>query len=93
MTEEAEPLRAEHPAENGDAGGRRDFLTPVTASFAAVGLGAIVWPFVSSDGPGGRRAGAGDDGVDLSPVAVGQAVTVVWRGKPVFARDRPPRSS
>ncbi len=87
------PLRAEQPAENGGAGGRRDFLTPVTASFAAVGVGAFVWPFVPSDGPGGRRARAGEDGVDLSPVAVGQAATVVWRGKPVFARHRTPRSS
>ena len=26
--------------------------------------------------------------VDLTPIAVGQAVTVVWRGKPVFVRHR-----
>jgi ubiquinol-cytochrome c reductase iron-sulfur subunit len=26
--------------------------------------------------------------VDLSPIQVGQAVTVVWRGKPVFIRHR-----
>ena len=26
--------------------------------------------------------------VDLSPVEVGQAITVVWRGKPVFVRRR-----
>jgi ubiquinol-cytochrome c reductase iron-sulfur subunit len=26
--------------------------------------------------------------VDIEPIAVGQAVTVVWRGKPVFVRRR-----
>jgi len=26
--------------------------------------------------------------VDLAPVAVGQAITVMWRGKPVFIRHR-----
>jgi ubiquinol-cytochrome c reductase iron-sulfur subunit len=29
--------------------------------------------------------------VELSPVQVGQAVTVVWRGKPVFVRHRTPQ--
>jgi len=29
--------------------------------------------------------------VDLSPIPVGAAVTVVWRGKPVFVRHRTPQ--
>jgi len=29
--------------------------------------------------------------VDLSPVEVGQSITVVWRGKPVFIRHRTPK--
>ncbi len=28
--------------------------------------------------------------VDLTPIAVGQAITVTWRGKPVFVRRRTP---
>ena len=28
--------------------------------------------------------------VDLSPVKQGQAITVMWRGKPVFIRNRTP---
>ena len=28
--------------------------------------------------------------VDLAPVPVGQAITVVWRGKPIFVRNRTP---
>jgi ubiquinol-cytochrome c reductase iron-sulfur subunit len=28
--------------------------------------------------------------VDLAPVQLGQAITVVWRGKPVFVRHRTP---
>jgi ubiquinol-cytochrome c reductase iron-sulfur subunit len=27
---------------------RRDFLSLVTASFAAVGVGALAWPFISA---------------------------------------------
>jgi hypothetical protein len=29
--------------------------------------------------------------VDLSPIEVGQAITVVWRGKPIFIRHRTPQ--
>jgi ubiquinol-cytochrome c reductase iron-sulfur subunit len=34
-------------------------------------------------------AGATVD-VDLTPVAVGQAITIMWRGKPLFIRRRTP---
>ena len=72
-------------------GARRDFLTLVTASVAAVGAGAAVWPFVSSMGPARDVLALSTTEVDLSPIAVGQAVTVVWRGKPVFVRHRTPQ--
>jgi ubiquinol-cytochrome c reductase iron-sulfur subunit len=87
------PAGAPHDAENsqGHAGEtRRDFLTLTTAAFAAVGVGAVVWPFISSMNPARDVLALASTEVDLSPIAVGQAVTVVWRGKPVFVRHRTP---
>jgi ubiquinol-cytochrome c reductase iron-sulfur subunit len=67
---------------------RRDFLKLSTAAFAAVGAGAVVWPFISSMNPARDVLALASTEVDLSPIATGQAVTVMWRGKPVFVRNR-----
>jgi ubiquinol-cytochrome c reductase iron-sulfur subunit len=67
---------------------RRDFLKLTTGAFAAVGVGAIAWPFISSMNPARDVLALASTEVDLSPVASGQAVTVMWRGKPVFVRNR-----
>jgi ubiquinol-cytochrome c reductase iron-sulfur subunit len=67
---------------------RRDFLYLVAGSFAAVGVGAMVWPFISSMNPARDVLALSTTEVDLTPVATGSAVTVVWRGKPVFVRNR-----
>jgi ubiquinol-cytochrome c reductase iron-sulfur subunit len=69
---------------------RRDFLLLVTASFAAVGVGAMAWPFISSMNPARDVLALSTTEVDLSPIAAGSAVTVMWRGKPVFVRNRTP---
>lgn len=83
---------APHGAPHGTPAGktRRDFLTLTTAAFAAVGVGAVVWPFISSMNPARDVLALASTDVDLSPIAVGQAITVVWRGKPVFVRHRTP---
>jgi len=70
---------------------RRDFLNLVTASFAAVGVGAIAWPFINSMQPARDVLALASTDVDLAPIAVGQAVTVMWRGKPIFVRSRTPQ--
>ena len=67
---------------------RRDFLTLVTASFAAVGVGAVAWPFIASLQPARDVLALASTEVDLAPIAEGQAITVMWRGKPVFVRHR-----
>jgi ubiquinol-cytochrome c reductase iron-sulfur subunit len=67
---------------------RRDFLKLSTAAFAAVGVGAVAWPFVSSMNPARDVLALASTEVDLTPIASGQAVTVMWRGKPVFVRNR-----
>ncbi|MBC4017287.1 ubiquinol-cytochrome c reductase iron-sulfur subunit [Siccirubricoccus deserti] len=67
---------------------RRDFLQLVTGAFAAVGVGAVVWPFISSMNPARDVLALSTTEVDLTPIATGSAVTVMWRGKPVFVRNR-----
>lgn len=78
---------AAHPA---DGSTRRDFLSLSTAAFAAVGVGALVWPFIDSMNPAADVLAVSSTEVDLAPIQAGQAVTVLWRGKPVFVRSRTP---
>jgi ubiquinol-cytochrome c reductase iron-sulfur subunit len=67
---------------------RRDFLQLVTGSFVAVGIGAMAWPFITSMNPARDVLAVSTTDVDLKPIAAGAAITVVWRGKPVFVRSR-----
>lgn len=67
---------------------KRDFLQLTTTAFAAVGVGAIVWPFIGSLAPSKDVLALASTEVDISPIAVGQSITVMWRGKPVFVRHR-----
>lgn len=76
------------PHGSADGETRRDFLVLTTAAFAAVGVGAVVWPFISSMNPARDVLALASTDVDLASIAVGQAITVVWRGKPVFVRHR-----
>jgi ubiquinol-cytochrome c reductase iron-sulfur subunit len=74
----------------GEGGSRRDFLFLTTGAVAAVGLGSVAWPFIASMNPAADTLALASIDVDLSPVQVGQAITVTWRGKPVFIRHRTP---
>jgi ubiquinol-cytochrome c reductase iron-sulfur subunit len=69
---------------------KRDFLLLVTFAAAAVGTGAIVWPLVDSMNPSKDVLALSSTEVDLAPIALGSAITVVWRSKPVFVRHRTP---
>lgn len=69
---------------------RRDFLLIATSTVAALGVGLAVWPFIDSMNPAADTLALASTGVDLAPVAVGQRITVVWRGKPVFIDHRTP---
>jgi ubiquinol-cytochrome c reductase iron-sulfur subunit len=70
---------------------RRDFLVLVTAAFGAVGVGAAVIPFIQSMAPAADTLALSTTEVDLTPVAVGQSITVKWQGGPVFIRHRTPK--
>ena len=67
---------------------KRDFLKLLTGSAVAIGVGAVVWPFVDSMAPAKDVLALSSIEVDLSPIAEGSGITVVWQGKPVFIRHR-----
>lgn len=69
---------------------RRDFLVLAGNAFAAVGGAAVLWPFVQQMNPDASALAMASIEVDLSAIKPGQAVTVMWRGKPVFIRYRTP---
>ncbi len=69
---------------------KRDFLKLVTGAVAAVGVGAIAWPLIDSMNPSRDVLALSSTEVDLTPIPVGSAITVVWRGKPIFVRHRSP---
>ena len=69
---------------------RRDFIVVAAQAFAGVGAAVALWPFIQQMNPDASTQAQASIEVDLSPVKEGQAITVVWRGKPVFIRNRTP---
>ncbi len=67
---------------------RRDFIVVAAGAFAAVGAAAAVWPFIHQMNPSADVLALSSTEVDLSQIAAGQSLTVLWRGKPVFVRHR-----
>ncbi|MGB0696141.1 MAG: ubiquinol-cytochrome c reductase iron-sulfur subunit [Rhodospirillaceae bacterium] len=78
-------------AETPDAVGgdtRRDFLIYGSLAMGAVGTALVAWPFIDSMNPAADTLALSSTEVDISVVEEGQAITVMWRGKPVFIRHR-----
>lgn len=67
---------------------RRDFLYYATAGAGAVLTGAAVWPLVNQMNPSADVIALSSIRVDVSGVAPGTQLTVLWQGKPVFIRHR-----
>jgi ubiquinol-cytochrome c reductase iron-sulfur subunit len=76
------------PAPHGPDVGKRDFLQMVAGAGAIIGVGAIAWPLIDSMNPSADVLALSSVDVDVSPIAEGSAITVVWRGKPIFVRHR-----
>jgi ubiquinol-cytochrome c reductase iron-sulfur subunit len=74
-TQEAEPTR-------------RDFIHILAATTAAVGAGGVVVPLVHQMNPDASVLALSTKEVDLSALEVGQAIKVMWQGRPVFIRRR-----
>lgn len=92
----AAPVASAPPAAsrgNGDglkSQGKRDFLLLATGALGAVGAAGLAWPFINSMNPAADVLALASIEVDLASIAPGQAITVSWRGKPVFIRHRTP---
>ena len=86
MAENAAPAHLAGHTEEG--GTRRDFLTLATGALGAVGAVAFIWPLINSMNPAADVLALSSTEADLGPVQEGQAITVVWRGKPIFIRHR-----
>ncbi len=74
---------AEHAEVN-----RRDFLYIATGAVGAVGAALTAWPFIAQMNPDASVLAMSSIEVDLAPIAEGQAITLKWRGNPVFIRHR-----
>lgn len=81
---EAKSHSKSHPKEKS----RRDFLVLASGAAGVVGVSSFLYPFVSSMNPAADTAAGAEVDIDLSPVQDGQAITVMWRGKPIFIRRR-----
>ena len=73
-----------------DSGTRRDFINLLVNTTAVFGAAAVAWPIISSLNPSQDVLALASTEVDISQIEVGQAITVKWRGKPVFIRHRTP---
>jgi ubiquinol-cytochrome c reductase iron-sulfur subunit len=73
-----------------DASTRRDFLYIASGAMGAVGAAAVAWPLIDQMNPSAAALALSSVEVDLTPIAVGQGITVKWRGQPLFVRRRTP---
>jgi ubiquinol-cytochrome c reductase iron-sulfur subunit len=70
---------------------RRKFLTVATSVIGGIGAVGAAVPFVASWNPSAKAKAAGADvEVDISGIAPGQLIRVMWRSKPVWVVRRTP---
>ena len=67
---------------------RRDVILIAAGGFAAIGAAAALWPLLDQMSPDASTLSLATTDVDVSHVEAGQAITVMWRGKPIFIRHR-----
>ena len=67
---------------------RRDFLYLTTGMAGAVGAAAVAWPFIDQMRPDVSTLALASIEVDVASRQPGMSLTVKWRGKPVFIRNR-----
>ena len=67
---------------------RRDFIVIASYSMGAVGAGAAIWPIIDQMNPAADTLAMSSTEVNIGELEIGQALTVKWRGKPVFIRRR-----
>ena len=83
----SEALHNNHDGETVDED-KRDFIYIATGAVAAAGVASLAWPLVAQMGKAADTLAAGSIEIDVSKIALGQQLKVLWRGKPVFVRHR-----
>jgi ubiquinol-cytochrome c reductase iron-sulfur subunit len=84
----AKSPRPQGNSSKSEGANRRDFLYVATGTVGAVGLATSTWPFIHQMNPSASVLALASTEVNLSGIEEGQAITVIWRGKPVFIRHR-----
>lgn len=69
---------------------KRDFVVTTSCGLAAVGACALAVPMVDSMNPSADVLAQASVEVKLDGIAPGQQKKVMWRGKPVFVKNRTP---
>lgn len=67
---------------------RRDIIHIFATVTAAGAAGAAMWPLIHQMNPDASMLALSSTEVDVSSIDVGQAIKVMWQGKPVFIRHR-----
>lgn len=83
-------MTSESATETAPEPSRRDFLYVATGAVGAVGLAGVIWPLIDQMNPDASVLASASIEYDLTPIALGQNVTIKWRGKPIFVRHRTP---
>jgi ubiquinol-cytochrome c reductase iron-sulfur subunit len=88
----ANPDTSTHPSDlPDDDPSRRDVILVGAGAFAVIGGGAVLWPLLDQMNPDASALSMASTKVDVSHLEEGQAITVMWRGKPIFIRHRTPK--
>jgi ubiquinol-cytochrome c reductase iron-sulfur subunit len=74
----------DHPAD----GSKRDLLELIAGAGAAILAAGIAVALIDSMNPSKDVLAVSSVEIDLSPIAVGSGITVMWQGKPIFVRHR-----
>ena len=75
---------------SGDDPSRRDFIHIATTAAALGAVGGLAWPLIDQMNPAGDTLALASIEFDISKVEEGGHVTIKWRGKPLFIRNRTP---
>ncbi len=84
----AQETSLDHSHGPDDEPSRRDVILIAATGFAAIGAAAALWPLLDQMNPDTSALSLSSTEVDISHVDTGQAITVMWRGKPIFIRHR-----
>ncbi len=73
-----------HPADET----KRDLLELIAGAGAAILAGGIAVALIDSMNPSKDVLAVSSVEIDLTPIALGSGITVMWQGKPIFIRHR-----